>query len=58
MRMACYPAATAAAVLPPAVGYPLAPEHKFPASLLGAVAAYYWLVEQLGGSNHIVLGEW
>ncbi|KAF6251546.1 Alpha/Beta hydrolase protein [Scenedesmus sp. NREL 46B-D3] len=39
-----------------AVGYPLAPEHRFPAGLLGAVAAYDWLVEQLGGSERIVLG--
>jgi acetyl esterase/lipase len=40
-----------------AVGYPLAPEHRFPAGLLGAVEAYDWLVQQLGGSDNIVIGE-
>ncbi|WIA31057.1 hypothetical protein OEZ86_001087 [Tetradesmus obliquus] len=38
------------------VGYPLAPEQRFPSGLLGAVAAYDWLVQQLGGSECIVLG--
>jgi acetyl esterase/lipase len=49
-------AVAAAAAAASAVGYPLAPEQRFPAGLLGAVAAYDWLVQQLGGSEHIVLG--
>jgi acetyl esterase/lipase len=47
----------AAAAVAAAVGYPLAPEHPFPAGLHGVAEAYDWLVQQLGGSEHIILGE-
>ncbi|WIA31722.1 hypothetical protein OEZ86_002598 [Tetradesmus obliquus] len=38
-----------------AVGYPLAPEHPFPAGMHGVAEAYDWLVAQLGSSEHIIL---
>eukprot|EP00882_Tetradesmus_deserticola_P003818 GHRQ01004037.1.p1 GENE.GHRQ01004037.1~~GHRQ01004037.1.p1 ORF type:complete len:212 (+),score=73.21 GHRQ01004037.1:292-927(+) len=40
-----------------AVGYPLAPEHPFPAALHAVAEVYSWLVGQLGGSEHLILGE-
>eukprot|EP00878_Enallax_costatus_P004522 GHUV01004763.1.p1 GENE.GHUV01004763.1~~GHUV01004763.1.p1 ORF type:complete len:411 (+),score=112.86 GHUV01004763.1:860-2092(+) len=38
-----------------AVGYPLAPEHTFPAALHGVTEAYQWLVQELGGSDNIII---
>lgn len=41
------------------VGYPLAPEHPYPAGVLAGAAAYRWLVQQLeveGRDDHIILG--
>lgn len=40
-----------------AVGYPLAPEHAFPAALNAVTEAYQWLVQELGGSESIIIGE-
>eukprot|EP00878_Enallax_costatus_P024032 GHUV01025620.1.p1 GENE.GHUV01025620.1~~GHUV01025620.1.p1 ORF type:complete len:253 (+),score=31.25 GHUV01025620.1:231-989(+) len=40
-----------------AVGYPLAPENRFPVPVQGCVEAYQWLVKQEGGSDHVILGE-
>jgi acetyl esterase/lipase len=40
-----------------AVGYPLAPEHPFPAGLHAVAEAYEWLVGQLGSSEQLILGE-
>lgn len=43
-----------------AVGYPLCPEHPFPAPVKAAAAAYRWLLGQLkaeGRNDTIILGE-
>lgn len=42
------------------VGYPLAPEHPYPAAVLAAAAAYRWLLQQLeaeGIQEAVILGE-
>jgi hypothetical protein len=41
------------------VGYPLAPEHRFPAPVKAAAAAYRWLLDQLkaeGRTDTVILG--
>lgn len=40
-----------------AVGYPLAPENRWPVPVQGVVEAYQWLVKQQGGSDNIILGR-
>jgi hypothetical protein len=43
-----------------AVGYPLCPEHPFPAPVKAAAAAYRWLLDQLkaeGRNDTVILGE-
>lgn len=41
------------------VGYPMAPEHPFPAAILFVAAAYKWLLQHLeaeGSSDSIIIG--
>lgn len=41
------------------VGYPLAPEHPFPAPVKAAAASYRWLLDQLkaeGRNDTVILG--
>lgn len=40
-----------------AVGYPLAPEYKWPVPVQAVVEVYQWLVKQQGASDNIILGK-